>query len=276
MQESRHGVARRGWSWGIMRQSMRSRWWSRRWIGLAVGACVVGLPVSGGVAGRAGGTTFAGMSRATDVGFAPASSAEGVTLASAKRKRTPVPTATRAASATSTAAATATSMPAASATPTLAAVATNTRPASTSTSAPIEGGGTGDAHVLAVQQGVCKLYEMFNAHPSGSGWNADSGAVFDLSSNALRPEGWTSADAAGLPILAGLVRYDEVQAGAIDHALRFTVGTVQRAWVHPATHYGPTTETARPPYGTRLRLKASFDVSPYHGETRVVPEARKG
>src|SRR5438552_18012112 len=141
--------------------------------------------------------------------------------------------------------------------------------------APIEGGGTGDAHVLAVQQGACKLYEMFNAHPSGSGWNADSGAVFDLSSNALRPEGWTSADAAGLPILAGLVRYDEVQAGAINHALRFTVGTVQRAWVHPATHYGPTTETARPPYGTRLRLKASFDVSAYHGESRVVLEALK-
>jgi hypothetical protein len=139
--------------------------------------------------------------------------------------------------------------------------------------APIEGGGAGDAHVLAVQQGTCKLYEMYNAHPAGAGWDADSGAVFDLNSNALRPDSWTSADAAGLPILAGLVRYDEVQAGAIRHALRFTVGSVQRAWVHPATHYGTSSDPARPPYGARMRLKQSFDISGYHGQSRVVLEA---
>ncbi len=141
--------------------------------------------------------------------------------------------------------------------------------------APIEGGGTGDAHVLAVQQGSCKLYEMFNAHPAGAGWNADSGAVFDLNSNALRPDSWTSADAAGLPILAGLARYDEVQSGTIRHALRFTVGRVQRAWVHPATHYGTTTDPTRIPYGAKLRLKASFDTSQYHGEARVILDALK-
>jgi hypothetical protein len=139
--------------------------------------------------------------------------------------------------------------------------------------APIEGGGAGDAHVLAVQQGTCRLYELYNAHPAGAGWNADSGAVFDLNSNALRPDSWTSADAAGLPILAGLARYDEVQAGAIRHALRFTVGSVQRAWVHPATHYGTSNDHARPPYGARMRLKPSFDISAYRGQSRVVLEA---
>jgi len=137
--------------------------------------------------------------------------------------------------------------------------------------APVEGGS--DRHVLAVRQGECKLYEMFNAWPQGDHWDASSGAVFDLNSNALRPDTWTSADAAGLPILAGLVRYDEAAAGEIRHALRFTVGTVQRAWVHPATHYGTSSDPSRPPYGARLRLKASFDVSTYHGQARVVLEA---
>ncbi len=141
--------------------------------------------------------------------------------------------------------------------------------------APIEGGGVGDAHVLALQQGTCKLYEMFNAHPTAGAWNASSGAIFDLNSNALRPASWTSADAAGLPILPGLVRYDEVQAGAINHAVRFTVGKVQRAWVAPATHYGTSTDPNAPPYGAKLRLRATFDTSPYHGEALVVLTALK-
>lgn len=130
-----------------------------------------------------------------------------------------------------------------------------------------------DAHVIAVQLGACKLYELFDAHQSGAGWDAGSGAMFDLNSDALRPDSWTSADAAGLPIFAGLARYDEVQAGAINHALRFTMGRVRRAWVHPATHYGTTTSTAVLPYGAKLRLKASFDVSAYHGEARVILNA---
>lgn len=144
-------------------------------------------------------------------------------------------------------------------------------------SAPVEGGPTsdGDRHVLAIQQGTCKLYELFYAWPQGNRWDASSGAVFDLSSNALRPQGWTSADAAGLPILPGLVRYDEVEAGEIRHAVRFTVGTVRKAWVDPATHYGTSTDPLRIPYGAKLRLKASFDVSGYHGQARVILNALK-
>ena len=144
--------------------------------------------------------------------------------------------------------------------------------------APIEGGASsnGDRHVLVVQQGSCKLYEMYRAFQSGAGWNADSGAVFTLSSNALRPEGWTSADAAGLPILPGLVRYDEVKSGQINHALRFTVATTQRAYIHPAVHWASSsTATNMLPMGARLRLKASFDTSPYTGDTRVILEALK-
>ncbi|MBI3782217.1 MAG: hypothetical protein HY270_02330 [Deltaproteobacteria bacterium] len=141
--------------------------------------------------------------------------------------------------------------------------------------APVEGGS--DHHVLVVRQGECKLYEMFNATKDaiGSGWSASSGAIFDLSSNALRPDSWTSADAAGLPILPGLARYDEVTAGVIHHALRFTIDRVQRAWVHPATHYGVTTDTHFPPMGTRFRLKASFDISGFTGQSRVILEALK-
>lgn len=141
--------------------------------------------------------------------------------------------------------------------------------------APVEGDGTGDAHVLVVQQGACRLYELFNAHQSGAGWDADSGATFDLTSNALRPDGWTSADAAGLPIFPGLARYDEVASGSINHALRFTIGRVQKAWVHPATHYGATTDTSYLPYGAKLRLKASFDTSGYHGQALVILQALK-
>jgi len=140
--------------------------------------------------------------------------------------------------------------------------------------APVEGGS--DAHVLALNSGTCKLYELYNASkdPVGSGWYASSGAVFDLNSNALRPEGWTSADAAGLPILPGLARYDEAASGAIKHALRFTVWRTQRGYIHPATHFAGSTASA-PPMGLRLRLKASYDVSGYTGQARVILEALK-
>ena len=137
--------------------------------------------------------------------------------------------------------------------------------------APVEAGS--DRHVL-VASANCHLYELYNASPDGrGGWKASSGAVFDFTSNRLRPDGWTSADAAGLPILAGLVRYDEVQAGHIDHALRFTVSRTQRGYIHPATHQaGSTTDAGAPPMGARFRLKASFDISGYHGAARVVLE----
>jgi hypothetical protein len=142
--------------------------------------------------------------------------------------------------------------------------------------APIEGDGAGDAHVLAIDRDHCKLYELFGSSAGSSRWSAASGAVFDLTSNALRPEGWTSADAAGLPIFPGLVRYDEVASGHIDHALRFTVSKSQRAYLHPATHWASSSTDANlPPMGLRFRLKASFDVSGYTGEARVVLNALK-
>jgi hypothetical protein len=138
--------------------------------------------------------------------------------------------------------------------------------------APIEDGS--DAHVLAVDRDHCKLYELFAASRGTSRWSADSGAVFDLTSNALRPDGWTSADAAGLPIFAGLVRYDEVASGHIDHALRFTVSRTQNAYLHPATHDASSNSDASlPPMGLRLRLKASFNVSSFTGQARVVLDA---
>ncbi len=133
--------------------------------------------------------------------------------------------------------------------------------------APVESGS--DGHVLVLQQDSCKLYELGNASPSGNGWLASGGATFDLRSNALRPDRWTSADAAGLPILPGLVRYDEVRSGVITHALRFTVPSTQRGFVHPATHFAGNTP-ASPPMGARYRLKASFDLSAYHGDALVV------
>jgi hypothetical protein len=138
--------------------------------------------------------------------------------------------------------------------------------------APVEAGS--DHHVLIVQTGACKLYELFNARRNSGGWDADSGAVFDLNSNALRPDGWTSADAAGLPILPGLIRYDEVQAGRIDHALRFTVANTQRGYIHPATHFASSSgDAALPPMGLRLRLKAGYDISAFKGAARVILEA---
>jgi hypothetical protein len=141
--------------------------------------------------------------------------------------------------------------------------------------APVEAGG--DRHVLVLDSSACKLYELYNASkdPVGTGWSASSGAIFDLSSNALRPDSWTSADAAGLPILPGLARYDEVASGAIRHALRFTVWRTYRAWVHPATHYGNNSDPSYPPMGTRLRLSASYDVSHFTGQARVILDALK-
>jgi hypothetical protein len=143
--------------------------------------------------------------------------------------------------------------------------------------APVEGAGEeGDRHVIVLQKGSCKLYELYAARRSGAGWEAGSGAVFDLRSNALRPEGWTSADAAGLPIFPLLVRYPEVQAGRIDHALRVTVQSTQRGYIHPATHFASNSSDASlPPMGLRLRLKASFSLSGFHGEALVVLRALK-
>ncbi len=140
--------------------------------------------------------------------------------------------------------------------------------------APVEAGG--DAHVLAVDTGNCTLYELYDAEQRGRGWAAASGAVFDLRSNDLRPEGWTSADAAGLPIFPGLVRYDEIEAGAIQHALRFTVSQSQRGYLHPATHYASHDDNPDlPPMGLRLRLRADFDLGGFTGQARVILEALK-
>ena len=141
--------------------------------------------------------------------------------------------------------------------------------------APVEGGANadGDRHVLVVREGECKLYELYRAFYNGKGWNADSGAVFDLRSNKLRPAGWTSADEAGLPILPGLARYEEVSAGKINHALRFTVQTAQRGYVLPAQHWASSSDLNAPPMGLRLRLKASYDISKFTGQSRVVLEA---
>lgn len=145
--------------------------------------------------------------------------------------------------------------------------------------APIEGGpnGDGDRHVLVLEKDNCILYELFDAHPlSGGSWDAANGAVFDLKSHALRPAGWTSADAAGLPILPGLVRYDEVMSGEITHALRFTAPQTQRAYLWPARHYASSlTGPNYPPMGLRLRLKADFDISGYPPEIRVILQAMK-
>jgi hypothetical protein len=141
--------------------------------------------------------------------------------------------------------------------------------------APIEGAGeAGDRHVLVLQRGACRLYELYAARRNGSGWVAGSGAVFNLRSNALRPQGWTSADAAGLPILPLLARYPEVRAGRIDHALRVTVQRTQRGYISPATHFASSSSDASlPPMGLRLRLKASFPLAPFHGEALIVLRA---
>ena len=140
---------------------------------------------------------------------------------------------------------------------------------------PIEPGG--DAHVLVVDRDAWKLYELYNAQSLADGtWHAGSGAIFDLSSNTLRPAGWTSADAAGLPILPGLVRFDEVNAGVIAHALRFTVSRTRKAYVFPARHWASTdTSSLRPPMGMRVRLKAGVDISGYPASAQVILRALK-
>ena len=138
----------------------------------------------------------------------------------------------------------------------------------------IEGGG--DRHAIIVDRDSCKLYELYALQHGATGWTAGSGAIWSLSSNRLRPAGWTSADAAGLPILPGLARYDDIAAGGIKHALRFTVARSRRAYVWPARHYASSdTDPSLPPMGLRLRLKAGFDTSGFPPQARAVLEALK-
>jgi hypothetical protein len=139
----------------------------------------------------------------------------------------------------------------------------------------IEGGPTadGDRHAIIVDSEACSLYELFSLHPS---WSAGSGAIWNLNSNSLRPRGWTSADAAGLPILPGLARYDEVAAGSIDHALRFTVRRSRRAYIYPARHFAsPYTSRSLPPMGLRLRLRRAYPVASFPPQARIVLRALK-
>lgn len=144
-------------------------------------------------------------------------------------------------------------------------------------SAKIEGGANSgsDMHVLVIEQGTCALYETWSSTQSGNSWSCGSGAKFDLKSGALRPDGWTSADAAGLPVLPGLVKVSEVQAGAIHHAIRFTMARSQQGYIHPATHAAGSNDANLPPMGLRLRLKASFDTSKMTGASLVIATAMK-
>ncbi len=133
-----------------------------------------------------------------------------------------------------------------------------------------------DRHMLIVDKDACYLYELFDAQKQADGWHAGSGAIWNLRSNKLRPDTWTSADAAGLPILPGLVRYDEVAAGAIKHALRFTAPRTRRAHIYPARHdAGDGNSPALPPMGLRVRLKASVDISHFGPQARVLLTALK-
>src|SRR3954465_9465587 len=137
----------------------------------------------------------------------------------------------------------------------------------------IEGGSTasGDRHAVIADKSTCRLYETFATRKSGTPWYAGSGAIWNLKSDALRPEGWTSADAAGLPILPGLLRYDEVASGVVTHAIRMTFAETYAGHIHPATHdASSSTDPALPPMGLRLRLRADFDLSPYTGASRVI------
>ena len=137
---------------------------------------------------------------------------------------------------------------------------------------PIEAGS--DRHILIVDRDQCILYELFGAYQQSGNWYAGSGAIFNLRANGLRPAGWTSADAAGLPILPGLVRYEEVAAGEIRHAIRFTAARTQKAYVWPARHYASSiTDLNVPPMGQRFRLKASFDISGFSTEVQVILKA---
>jgi hypothetical protein len=143
----------------------------------------------------------------------------------------------------------------------------------------VEGGrnADGDRHALIVDRDSCKLYELFALYPtSGGGWRAGSGAIFDLRSNRLRPAGWTSADAAGLAILPGLARYEDVTRGRIDHALRFTVQRTRRAYVWPARHFASSdADPSLPPMGLRFRLKRSYPIGGFPRQARIVLQALK-
>jgi hypothetical protein len=142
----------------------------------------------------------------------------------------------------------------------------------------IEGGhaSTGDRHAILIDKDACRLYELYALYPTSGGWKAGSGAMWNLRSNVVRPAGWTSADAAGLPIFPGLARYDEVARGVIDHALRFTVERTRRAYVYPARHYASSSDDpSLPPMGLRVRLKASVDISGFPRQARIVLQALK-
>ncbi|HEY6567972.1 MAG TPA: hypothetical protein VI341_10690 [Actinomycetota bacterium] len=141
----------------------------------------------------------------------------------------------------------------------------------------IEGGSgsSGDRHAIMVDQDTCTLYELFAARWNGGDPSAGSGAVFDLDSNGLRPAGWTSADAAGLPIFPGLVRYDEVEAGAIEHAIRVTADCTSRSYLWPARHQAGSSDRRCPPMGARFRLRSSFGTAGYSDEAKVVIRAFK-
>src|SRR6266496_1378552 len=136
--------------------------------------------------------------------------------------------------------------------------------------------GNGDRHVLVLEKDGCWLYELYNATLKSGKWSADATSIWDMTINEQRPYTWTSADAAGLPVFVGLARYDEVAAGAINHALRFTVPTSQRSFVLPATHWASsTTDPNAPPMGLRIRLKASFNISSYPADDQVILTAMK-
>jgi hypothetical protein len=140
----------------------------------------------------------------------------------------------------------------------------------------IEGGAhaSGDRHAILVDKSTCRLYELYDLRHTSHGWTAGSGATWSLRSNHLRPAGWTSADAAGLPIFAGLARWDEVSRGVIDHALRFTAQRTRRAYVYPARHYASSSsDPALPPMGLRVRLKASVSIASFPRQARVVLRA---
>ena len=146
--------------------------------------------------------------------------------------------------------------------------------------APVEGGrsSNGDRHVIVIDRDECKLYEIFAGYPRNGGarWDAGSGAIWDLTSNRLRPKSWTSADAAGLPIFPGLVRFDEVSRGLIDHALRFTVSRSRRHFIYPARHHASSlTSRNLPSMGQRLRLKRSFDITNFGPQAQIVLRALK-
>ncbi|TML52932.1 MAG: hypothetical protein E6G16_05255 [Actinobacteria bacterium] len=140
----------------------------------------------------------------------------------------------------------------------------------------IEGGAhaTGDRHAILVDKSTCRLYELYDLRHTGRGWTAGSGATWNLRSNHLRPAGWTSADAAGLPIFPGLARWDEAKRGVIDHALRFTAPETRRAYVYPARHYASnSSDPALPPMGLRIRLKAGVNIASFPRQARVVLRA---